>query len=606
VNTEKHLKLDSIPDLEKQLRVELKKADAVRELGRVLGATLDLDRLLERLLEKVTELLDAERASLFLLTADGSLESTVAQGPRGTMLAPIRVPPGKGIAGWVATSGETVNIPDAYADARFDPSNDQRSGFRTRSILCMSLPDHGGKIIGVIQVLNKRGRPFDEDDEALLQTVAAVAGINIENARLYASVLDKNRALLDAQSELRGKITELDLLYRIEMETAASNDQDELVERLLARAVQLVDAGEALALLREPRSGELHCHRRGAALGADEGIARVRVQAGEGLCGWVALHKQAVIVNDPKCDARIDHELLGRLGIQPRNIVSVPLVDAGADDGEDEAPAIGALELYDKRSGEFDDEDRKLLTLIAGQAARALAILRGREERARSTRLEAIGQLVSGLLHDLRTPVTIASGYTQLMAESGDAAERNEYAGSILKQFELLSAMTGEVLAFVRGESNLLVRKVFLNRFAQELEQQLQRELEGHGVELVMEVVFTGIAYFDELKLYRAIHNLARNAAQAMPTGGRFVVRIASTPKELVLSFSDNGPGIPDAMRGRLFTAFSTSGKRDGTGLGLAMVKKIIDEHSGHIRCESEPGQGTTFHIALPLGEATP
>ncbi len=587
-------KHDSVPDLQQRLRVELKKADAVRELGRVLGATLDLDRLLERLLEKVTELLDAERASLFLVTADGGLESTVAQGPQGVMLTPIRVPPGKGIAGWVASSGETVNIADAYTDDRFDPSNDQRSGFRTRSILCMPMPDHAGAIIGVIQVLNKRGRAFDGDDEAILQTVAAVAGINIENARLYASVLDKNRALIETQGELRQKLAELDLLYRIEAETSASMDQDELVERLLARAAQLVDAGDALALLREPRSGELHCHRRGH--GADD-VARLRVQGGEGLCGWVALHKEAVIVNDPTRDARVDQRLYDRLGLRPRNVISVPLVDAS--DGD--APAIGAVELYDKANGDFDEEDQKLLTLIAGQAARSLVILRAREERARTSRLEAVGQLVSGLLHDLRTPMTIASGYTQLMADSDDGKERGEYAASILKQFEILSAMTGEVLAFVRGESKMLVRKVHVNRFGKEVEEQLKRELEGRGVELVLELEYTGVAYFDELKLFRAIHNLARNAAQAMPQGGRFVVRIAAEGDTLVLSFADTGPGIPDVVRGRLFTAFATSGKRDGTGLGLAIVKKIVDEHGGRVTCESELGRGTTFRIALPL-----
>jgi signal transduction histidine kinase len=593
------IRLDSVPDLEQRLRVELRKADAVRELGRVLGATLDLDRLLERLLEKVTELLDAERASLFLLTEDGGLQSTVAQGARGTMLAPIRVPPGKGIAGWVATSGETVNIADAYADPRFDASSDQRLGFRTRSILCMPLPDHGGVTIGVIQVLNKRGRPFDPDDEALLQTVAAVAGVNIENARLYASVLDKNRALLTAQAELRGKIAELDLLYRIEMETAASNDQVDLVERVLARAAQLVDAGEALALLREARSGELLCHRRGGALGADDGVARVRVQPGEGMCGWVALHKEAVIVNDPDSDARVDQRLFARLGLRPRNVVSVPLVD-GSDA---EAPALGALELYDKRGGDFDESDLKLLTLIAGQASRALVILRGREERARSSRLEAVGQLVSGVLHDLRTPMTIASGYTQLMAESNAPEERTEYAKAILKQFDLLSAMTGEVLAFVRGESNILVRKVFLKRFAKELDEQLRRELESQRVQLTIDLLYDGVAFFDELKLYRAIHNLARNAAQAMPDGGRFNIRIEARGDELLLSFVDDGPGIPEAMRGRLFTAFSTAGKREGTGLGLAMVKKIVEEHGGRITCESGAGIGTTFHVALPIGE---
>src|SRR6185312_5978635 len=116
-------------DLEQQLRIEKKKIAAVRELGKVLGATLDLDRLLVVLLEKVTDLLDAERATIYLVTDDGThLESKIAQ---GGAIATIRLKTGEGIAGWVSRSGETVNIPDAYADARFNQSVDKSSGFRT-------------------------------------------------------------------------------------------------------------------------------------------------------------------------------------------------------------------------------------------------------------------------------------------------------------------------------------------------------------------------------------------------------------------------------------------------------------------------------------------
>src|SRR5581483_7357456 len=105
---------------------ETRKLDAIRELGRVLGATLDLDRLLVVLLEKLTELLDAERATIFLRSAEGGeLVSTLAQGGQ---IAPIQLKLGEGIAGWVAQSGETVNIPDAYADPRFAKDVDQRSG----------------------------------------------------------------------------------------------------------------------------------------------------------------------------------------------------------------------------------------------------------------------------------------------------------------------------------------------------------------------------------------------------------------------------------------------------------------------------------------------
>ena len=584
---------DTIPDLEQRLRVELRRADAVRELAQVLGATLELRPLLEALLNKVTELMDAERTSLFLVKSDGGLETWMAQGSGGTQLLPIQVPRGKGIAGWVATSGETVNIPDVYDDPRFDPSNDRRSGFTTRSMLCMPLPDHASAVMGVIQVLNKRGGPFDADDEALLRTVAVVAGINIENTRLYTAMLDKNRALVATQTELKEKLDELDILYRIETEAADAEDQDELVERLLDRAAQLVGADDAVALLRDARSGELVCHRRG------EPQMRVPIAGGQGIVGWVTAHREAVLLPSVEGDPRCDRKLWHQLDCAPLSVLCVPLV------GQGEELALGAIELHDKRTGPFDDEDRKLLTLIAGQVTRSLLILRAREERARSSRLESVGQLVSGLLHDLKTPMTIASGYTQLMAESGDASERAEYAESILKQFEILGAMTGEVLAFVRGESKLLVRKVHLNRFAKELREQLARDLESRNVKLTIDARYTGVALFDELKLFRAIHNLSRNAAQAMADGGNFVVTIDSNGEQLLLDFADDGPGIPVAIRGKLFTAFSTSGKRDGTGLGLAIVKKIVDEHSGTITCDSQPGRGATFHIALPL-DGTP
>jgi GAF domain-containing protein len=200
---------DNATDLQQRLRVEQRKIDAVRELGRVLGATLDLDRLLVVLLETVTQLLDAERATIFLASDDGQhLESKFAQ---GGAIATITLRIGEGIAGWVAQSSATVNIPDAYADPRFNKEVDKKSGFVTRSILCMPMPDHRGRMIGVVQVLNMRARAFDSDDEALLATVAAHAGVSIENSKLYQSVLAKNAALLATQDALRHRINELDL-----------------------------------------------------------------------------------------------------------------------------------------------------------------------------------------------------------------------------------------------------------------------------------------------------------------------------------------------------------------------------------------------------------
>jgi signal transduction histidine kinase len=163
--------------------------------------------------------------------------------------------------------------------------------------------------------------------------------------------------------------------------------------------------------------------------------------------------------------------------------------------------------------------------------------------------------------------------------------------------------MTREVLAFARGESNVLVRKVFLHKFLGEVERHLKHEFAGKDVKLVVDAAYRGAAYFDEQKVMRVVHNIARNAAQAMPAGGTFTLTTRLEEDGVVFEFADTGSGIPVEMEGRLFELFATAGKKDGSGLGLAIVKKIVDEHKGSIRVETrragEPG--TTFTVKLPL-----
>lgn len=209
--------------------------------------------------------------------------------------------------------------------------------------------------------------------------------------------------------------------------------------------------------------------------------------------------------------------------------------------------------------------------------------------------------MLSGVLHDLKTPMTIVSGYAQLMAQIDDSEQRLQYADQILKQFDHMAAMTREVLAFAKGESNVLLRKVFLHKFLDEVQSHLKHEFAGKEIQLVIDASYRGAAYFDEQKILRVIHNIARNAAQAMPLGGTFRISTRADGDRLVLEFTDTGMGIPPEMEGRLFELFATSGKKDGTGLGLAIVKKIVDEHRGTIGYRTQQGVGTTFAITLPL-----
>src|SRR3954470_18309453 len=140
-------------DLESALRREQKKVALVQEVSRALSTVGDLDALLRLIMEKVTELMEADRSTLYLVTEDGGqLWSKVVQG--GSVVE-IRLRVGEGIAGWVAQTREIVNIPDAYADQRFQPAVDVKSGYRTRTILSLPMIGALGGLVGVLQVLNK-------------------------------------------------------------------------------------------------------------------------------------------------------------------------------------------------------------------------------------------------------------------------------------------------------------------------------------------------------------------------------------------------------------------------------------------------------------------
>ncbi|MEM9045842.1 MAG: GAF domain-containing protein [Pseudomonadota bacterium] len=166
-----------------------------------MTSDLDLTRLLRKVMSEASRMLDAERSTLFLNDeASDELFSHVGEGLSSTE---IRLPNHLGIAGTVFTSGTSVNIPHAYADLRFNPNFDKQTGFFTRSILCVPVVNKQGKVIGVTQVLNKRGGPFSEEDESRLRAFTAQISIGLENAKLFddvQSMKNYNESMLESMS----------------------------------------------------------------------------------------------------------------------------------------------------------------------------------------------------------------------------------------------------------------------------------------------------------------------------------------------------------------------------------------------------------------------
>ncbi len=212
---------DDIAALQSEMERERAKLRALQEIGALLGSTLDLNELLEMVLERVSSVVGSDRATLYLLDEEtNELWSKVAQGEH---VLEIRLKVGEGLAGSVARTGRSLNLKDAYQDVRFDGEWDRRTGYRTRSVLCVPMKNQHGRTIGVVQVLNKDGgQYFTTEDEALLSALASQAAVSIENSKLFLSVVGKNIELLETQEQLQKKIRELDVLFEIARVSASA------------------------------------------------------------------------------------------------------------------------------------------------------------------------------------------------------------------------------------------------------------------------------------------------------------------------------------------------------------------------------------------------
>ncbi len=194
------LALQSAQFIERMERVRKQELEFINIVSE-MTSDIKLGSLLQKVMGEATRMLNAERSTLFLNDEKTSeLWMEVGQGME-TMR--IRMPNHLGIAGTVFTSGKTINIPYAYADLRFNPAFDKKSGFFTRSILCVPVVNKEGHTIGVTQVLNKRGGPFTAEDEARLKAFTAQVSIALENAKLFADVQamkNYNEAMLESMS----------------------------------------------------------------------------------------------------------------------------------------------------------------------------------------------------------------------------------------------------------------------------------------------------------------------------------------------------------------------------------------------------------------------
>jgi signal transduction histidine kinase len=254
-----------------------------------------------------------------------------------------------------------------------------------------------------------------------------------------------------------------------------------------------------------------------------------------------------------------------------------------------------------------------LVTLIATRAALAIENHTYQKELIASERLAALGTMAGMLVHDFRGPMTVIRGYAETLLQPGLPDDEIEArAGLIIESVDRLERMTTETLDFARGAERLVLRPVPVALLLLDLAAGVEEELPGLEVVQDADLPRALRARLDVDKLRRAVSNVAANARDAMGGEGRLHIRSRverrggadGAGEVLVLILADEGPGVPPEIRDRLFQPFVTAGKKGGTGLGLAVARRFVEDHGGSLElleADQPLACGAHFRLVLPL-----
>jgi adenylate cyclase len=355
------------------------------EASKLLSATLDRDEVLRRLIALAAEGVNADRATIYLVDEDRrGLCSIVALGGEDEeiLLQKIRLPIDEGLAGFVAQTGETVNVADAYADPRFSPRIDQETGYRTHTVLTAPIRDPDEKIIGVVQAINKDHGQFTEEDESYLLALAEHAALAMKNAGLHADLLSENRRL--------SFLCRISNLISSDLPNGKPRLNDVLLT-VMEGITEVMEVESSAILLWDQRRRWLSFVT--VAGPKERELKEIHVPLEGSIAGWVIQKEQAVIINDVQNDERFFRKVDETTGLVTRRLIGVPISVRGM--------VIGVLEVINKHSGApFHESNLQLAQAVANHAA--LAIERARHYES----LLRVGEqyerrAVSGLLDPL-------------------------------------------------------------------------------------------------------------------------------------------------------------------------------------------------------------
>jgi PAS domain S-box-containing protein len=492
------------------------------------------------------------------------------------------------IAGRVIKTGESIIVPDTFAERALHEERDRRLGYRTRNLLIVPLKS-SERVIGALCAINKKGGPFDPTDAELLNMIAGTVALSVENARFA--------------EDLKKAYRNNDALLRISMALPKHPDLEDLLDYVNDEVKRLLNAEGSVALLLDEEKMEFYV--LGAAYDAmdtKKRVKEVRFPVGQLVAGQVLKTGQPLIISDTSLEPHLHEERDKKLGYKTRNLILVPL--------RSRERIIGVLSAINKKEGSFNQKDLELLSLIAGTVALSIENAKFSEElkkayREVSSLNRAKDKAINHLSHELKTPLSIlTSSFNLLSKRLGDLPEetwkptterikRNllrvleiQYEVDDIienkrsKAYDLLHLLLdqcadqlmtlvaeqcgeGPVVENIRsridelfGLKVSLPEVIRIERTLQERLAYLKPFFSHREVEIISRLEPAPPVLIPREVLHKVLDGLIKNAVENTPDEGKIEVAVQKKGSGALLLIRDYGVGIPEESQKRIFEGF--------------------------------------------------
>jgi signal transduction histidine kinase len=578
---------------------------ALNEMSQRLASELNVENLLDLITSSAADILESEAGSLLLMDEqDEMLEFKVAIGGSGQELVGKRIPKNKGLVGEAVNTRKSVIVNEAANDPRW-VGEVGKDNFSTNAILAVPLIAQG-RVIGVLEVLNKRsGGLYLQEDANLLTTFASQAAIALENARLFQ--------MTDLQ--LTQRVNELQALERIDVELNRSLDLQKVSEITMRYAISNTAATAGALGIIEGTDDEKYLHIVTLYGYTDEdvpsGAEDRRWPLNKGVVKRVLRTKRADLVPDVTIDPDYVPSLRGSLSQMTIPMMSGSEVNAILILEKDQEPRLNLVDL-------------SFTQRLAEHASIAIANAQINAELTRAN--DSKSEFVSFVAHELKTPMTSMKGFTDLLGMVGPINEQqNNFLNTIRTNIDRMNTLISDLNDVTKLQTNnmqisplpmdfIVIINETLRPLAKQIEdkhQQVIQELEDPLPRVLA----------DQNRMIQVLTNFMSNACKYSPEHTNITLRAVTQQKtldsrgrdlgaSLHVSVRDQGIGMSEEDLNKLFTPYFRSDNplaraQVGTGLGLTITRGIVQQHNGIVWVESTLGEGTTFHFTLPIAPET-